>query len=209
MKFNIDTYIKAGKESSMDVWYPKTKSLNIPQLITEKVITDDYWNFVNMIDNGIPDNTMNLLTKAADRIKYPLFMRTDQTSGKHDFSRTCYIKSKKDFETHLPALIEDNVMKDLFFQSIYLREFITLDWKFKAFYEMPVAPERRYFISTNGVVCHHPYWIEDALRFGPGTEQYESTNWRSILSDLNHESPHEIELLTSYATMVHKVLPGN
>ena len=209
MKFDFNEYVKYGRESSMNVWYPTTKNLDIPQPKTELVNIKDGADFFKILHGESDVDMMNAIIESANRLTYPMFMRADQTSGKHQFEDICLIKEVSDFKTHFPALIEDNYMKDLNIRSIYLREFIELDWRFKAFGGMPVASERRYFISDDGVVCHHPYWIEDAIHFNAITEEYQETDWKDALQGLNLESKKEIKLLSTYAEEIHSALPGN
>ena len=88
--------------------------------------------------------------------------------------------------------------------AIVLREFITLDTAFTAFSgKMPIAAERRYFISRGQVLCHHPYWTEDSI-LSPSV-----SNWRTRLKRLNELSPREVAVLSAYAGRVAKIFPDS
>ena len=81
-----------------------------------------------------------------------------------------------------------------------------MDTGFNAFYVgMPVNPERRYFVKDGKVICHHPYWIEDAIH---GSKEELPENWKEILREMNIEEQGEIDLLTSYAEKIGKVMTG-
>jgi hypothetical protein len=86
-------------------------------------------------------------------------------------------------------------------EAIVVREYIPMDSKYTAFHGMPVSPERRYFIDNGKVVCHHAYWIKEAII------EPSATNWKELSDEMNKETPEEIELLTKYAELVGTVLP--
>lgn len=75
-------------------------------------------------------------------------------------------------------------------------------WGFTAFRGLPIGMERRYFVKDGQVLCHHPYWPEDAIR-NPSVD-----NWQDILKDLNTEGEEEIKLLTSYAEKISRAIEG-
>jgi len=104
-------------------------------------------------------------------------------------------------------IVEFNICADVFggldFTSFVFREYIEMESGFKAFLgELPINKERRYFIKNGKVLCHHPYWIEDSI------SRPSIKNWKTVLEKLNEETEDEIELLTSYAEKVAKVLDG-
>jgi len=195
-------------KDSMLYWYPKIKHLNIPMPKTEilKIPHEAFRKWVYTGHNKHIKPYIPRIYTTAQRIGYPLFLRTDHASGKHDWKNSCYVPSEKVLIRHLRAVIEFNELADILglpYKAIIFREFLDLDWKFKAFWgEMPVAKERRYFIKDGKVLCHHPYWIEDAI-LRPTVQ-----NWKDILKVLNYESKEEIKILSSYAKMVSEVLDG-
>ena len=71
---------------------------------------------------------------------------------------------------------------------------------------MPVNPERRYFIRDGKVLCHHAYWIQEAIEasYKPPSEK----QWREISEILNFEGKNEAQLLSNYALQVAKVIDG-
>ena len=82
-----------------------------------------------------------------------------------------------------------------------------MDSKFTAFYgEMPVNPERRYFIKDGKIQCHHPYWIEEAIEKGTDSKKLPN-NWKKVLKEINTETKEEIKLLSKYTNQIAKVFP--
>ena len=197
-------------KNSMLYWYPKIKDLPIPMpkteffIIPKKYFPDIYWS-EKKVWKMLKDNEKEI-KKIARKIGYPLFLRTDQASGKHDWKRTCYVEKEEDLLQHAMNVIEFNMMADIVgtlpYKALVFREFIEMDSKFVAFYgDLPINPERRYFIKDGKVVEHFPYWIEDAIERGSFKEKLPK-NWRSILREINRETEEEVKLLTRYAQMV-------
>lgn len=155
----------------------------------------------------IPEKSIAKMLEVAGHFNYPLFLRTDFNSGKHDFRRTCYVKSEKDVISHAVALFEDTIMKDIYLSAYVFREFIPLFSPFKAFNELPISKERRYFVDEGKVLCHHHYWVEDAISFTLGKEPRD--NWKLKLQELNTESPEEIEVLSKMATTFAEKVEGS
>lgn len=194
-------------KTSMLYWYPPTKKLDIPQPKTEIALQKDVKDWFKILDTELDDEDKASLERKADYIGYPLFLRTDHSSAKHDFQDTCFIAGKSTLYRNLHNLFEVNYCHDLYPEAVILREYITLDWSFKAFACMPVAPERRYFISDGKVICHHPYWVEDAIQFY--CENYVPPyDWKDKLQNMNTESKIETTLLKGYAEKIASVLDG-
>jgi len=191
-------------ESSMLLWYPKIKDLDIPQPKTEMLELEGLAGW------GYPEERLGRdypkIKSVARKIGYPLFVRTDLASGKHDWERSCYVADETRLGANIRGVLEFNYCADvvgLQCRALVFREFIKMASAFTAFWgKMPVNPERRYFIKDGGILCHHHYWIEDAIR-NPSIE-----NWKPVLKKLNTETPEEVSLLTSHAEKVGKVLKG-
>lgn len=192
--------LPSSEKNSMLYWFPKIKDLGIPYPKSEIVpfpVGNDYWKF---LDESLPQKLYQDSVKACRKIGYPVFMRTDQLSGKHDWNDTCYVEAESVLEFHIHQLFENSAMAGILgrpINALVFREFVALESKFKAFHGMPVARERRYFINDGIVVCHHPYWIEDAIRFRTGTRKPKK--WKQQLKELNMETEDEIKILTKYA----------
>ena len=110
--------------NSLLYWYPKVKDL-VP---TPKTVWLEVGCTVEWLDSGVPKVVIEKLKELAKEIGYPLFMRTDEASGKHDYVNTCYVESEDKLPRNLYRLIEENFMHDLWPKAIVLREFIELDW---------------------------------------------------------------------------------
>lgn len=198
-------------ESSLLYWWPRIQHLKISMPRTE-ILPVSREPFLKAIDppHTAAEKYYQAIKETARKIGYPLFLRTDLVSGKHDWKNSCYVEREEDLISHVFSVIEFNETADILgldWKALVFREFIELDWKFKAFWgEMPVARARRYFIKDGQVLCHHSYWIEDAIAqsgFKP-----KEPDWRDLLKQLNFQTKKEVKLLSEYATEVASVLSG-
>lgn len=215
---NMDEDLRKHRElqlqSSMLTWFPKIKDLDIPQPETEIVdlSEDDHANMFNLLDDSpIKQGLIASFHRAADVIHYPLFMRTDQGSGKHRWNNTCFVEDEKDLMKNLKNLIRWHFDVDVIglpYSAVIFREYVAMDFKFKAFNGMPIAPERRYFIRDGEIEEHVPYWPEAAIEFWNETQDDSKKPWKDLLQDMNKQSPEEINLLSRYAKMVGDMFQG-
>lgn len=208
--------ISTPDPNSMLVWWPLVKDLAVP--MPKTIIVPGRYDELSAVLDGqmFPVRFAADLRAAADQIGFPLFMRTDLSSGKHQYRDTCYVNDLSLILVNLVNLIEANALADVMglpFEAIVLREFIPLASRFAAFADaLPIAPERRYFVRDGHVVCHHAYWPEQAIAQAcgcggdpcPALPRY----WRETLAELNAESGQEVSLLSDHACLIGNALPG-
>jgi hypothetical protein len=181
--------------SSLAYWFPLVSNLGIP--VPKTVVVPSVW------EELLSPEFIAKLDAEAQKLGYPVFMRTDLSSGKHDWKNTCFVSDPTVLGSNLVFLDEYNRIGKFGYTSIVLREFLQLETRFVSFPgDMPINKERRYFIRDGRVVCHHPYWPQEA--FYENTLFIHGTN----LDLLNHEDNHEVTLLTGYAEKVAAVLSG-
>ena len=205
---------KTEDENSLLYWLPKIKKLGIPVPRTEILklpfTLGDWYKWCDGEDIGMAKYVPEIKKKAL-LIGYPLFLRTDHLSGKHRWKDTCYVKKEEVLMNRVSRLVEESLTADIIgvpIHALVFREFIEMDSRFTAFYgEMPVNPERRYFIRNGQVLCRHPYWIDEAVEKGTPKGMLPD-NWRELAKEMNKETEEEIELLTSYAEKVASILDG-
>ena len=198
-----------NKTSSMKYWYPLVAKLAIPQPKTELVDIGSEM-LISILDQEMTkdeyDKIVSGIKDAISRVGgCPAFMRTDLMSSKHSWKDTCFLSDEDDVGSHFYRLVEENFAGFTRERpsGIYVREFIPLFSTFTAFWgDLPVSKERRYFVRDGGVVCHHPYWPQEAIR-KPSIE-----NWEEALEVLNKEDAREVDLLTDYSSLVSENVNG-
>jgi hypothetical protein len=210
---------KVFTKTSMLYWYQKIQLLNIPQPKTEIVMVG-WKQMIGLMDGKkFDEKTMKAIGIATSKIGYPMFLRTDVASHKHDWKHSSYVASGKELSQHVFNTVDFNLMEDLSPVALVFREILPLKSTFKAFAgELPIAVERRYFVEGDKVLCHHEYWIEDAIAdwydsddFRPFQVLHQKItpdNWRELLKEINHEYSSEINLLSDYAARIGKTLGG-
>ena len=99
MKKVLDTMTQKLIEdkNSMFYWYPLIKDLDIPQPKTEmyKFNKEEFKTLQR--EEGIPTTLYDNCISFAEKIGFPLFMRTDNNSCKHGWVKTCHVESKESF----------------------------------------------------------------------------------------------------------------
>jgi len=207
--------MNGANNNSFYYWYPFVKDLSIPQPKTVLVPfpEDEVKKYLNPEYDVYIGKSVELAKKAIKELgdKYPVFIRTDQSSGKHQWDETCFVESEAKLEKCLCEIMLFNHLADMMglpFTGFVVREYIEMDSLYRAFGNMPVNSERRYFIKDGKVACHHPYWFEGAI----GDCSYHKSplpdNWKELSARMNIESDTEIELLSEYANKIAQALEG-
>lgn len=197
-------------KDSLLYWYPKIQDLKIPQPKTVIVpISKEEKKSVD--EERIPKSlTAKVQTTIQDNFTLPVFIRTDLASGKHEWKKSCYYDGSTELWENLSHIITFNLCADIFglpFSAIVLREFIPMQTGFTAFYgEMPVNPERRYFINNGRIQCHHAYWIKEAI--ADSYKEPSLKNWEEHCDEMNRETEDELRLLDWHSHKVAQELYG-
>lgn len=197
-------------KNSLLIWYPKVENLPIPKPETKIILLTDK-ELKLLYGEELPQSVLKKVGKTIkEYFTLPVFIRTDLASGKHGWKDTCYYDGSKELSTNLHGILTHNLCADIMglsFSAFIVREFIPMDSRFKAFYgNMPINPERRYFVKDGEVICHHPYWIKEAISHG--RDWGLPTNWKEILKEINLEGEKEIKRLSSYARKVSRQIEG-
>lgn len=202
--------------NSLLYWFPKIQDLGIPFPRTEHVLLTDeekkeyYSGEGDFFNLKRVSKEIKVLIESS--FSLPVFMRTDEYSGKHFWKKTCYLDNLDNLNKNLAEIVLGSRFADFLgglpIEAMVVREFIPMDSKFTAFIgDMPVSAERRYFVEGGEVICHHPYWIEKAVEQGAGDGRLP-LDWKELSKKMNFESEGEIELLRGYAERVSKSVEG-
>ena len=172
----------------MSYWLPRLEAadLPVPRTILVPMPRWAYADMFNVFDGkpleGPANAFLRELGAAATEIGYPAFLRTGMTSGKHSWSRTCYLTDPARLLEHVANLVEFSECVSFVGLSCEwwaVRELLpTMPRAVCPRYEgMPVCREFRCFVADGEVRCMHPYWPAEALEWG-GVEDPEAVATR-------------------------------
>ena len=198
-------------------WYPilvKSGFTKTPE--TEIVTTDfDYMPILKVLygedkfkNYPALKELIEKIQQAGDRFGWPCFLRTGQTSAKHEWKDTCLIEKRDKIyiRRHIINIIEFSEIAGgivgLDCSVWVVRKMLQTEPIFHAFHGMPITKERRYFIRNGEAECHHPYWPEDAFQGDDFTEDR-----KTLLQEMNKESENEIDNLLDLSEIVGKIFP--
>jgi len=218
----------SDSRNSAMYWLPKIEQLGsipIPKTVIVPLDVNDTFLWISNPDTAKEIYHNAIESAMAEIGTFPLFLKTDEMAGKHDWKDTCFIPDAESVYLHIHNLICVSEEVDLPVRSLLFREFLQLDSPFSFFHgQMPVAKERRYFIEQGKVICHHAYWHHSAFEKVFVTDDESTKFLRTFkidqplafptehrqqildtLADLNTETEEEIDLLTGYATDIAQV----
>jgi hypothetical protein len=146
------------------------------------------------------------INQAAIAFGYPCFLRTDYSSAKHSWSKSCFLASATQIKESIQSIAEYSIMADLMGLPIdrwVVRELLPTKPVFHAFRDMPIVREFRVFVRDSVIEHWQPYWPLHALE-----GQTEEPNWRELASQLNSITPEERAKVEGLALRVSAAVPG-
>lgn len=187
--------------NNLSFWFPIIEDI-VPVPKTKFIHTDV--NLMSIFDDTEPkgiDLLINDIKSMADRIGYPVFLRSGFTSGKHDWDETCYVKSPEDIKGCVYSIVNYSETHAMFGElptyTWVVREMLLTDPVFYAFKGMPITKEFRYFIR-DGIIEHtQPYWDPKAFENDSQHPNTLPSDWRAQLasiSEIGDDSEHLVDL---------------
>jgi len=181
---------KGPDPNSALIWFPPIQAAGLPVPRT-MFVEYEPMSLWPICDGQEPraDFPIEKLKQTAALMGYPLFVRTDLASAKHDGPKSYRANSEADLLRCLGRTFEDNACKDIvdFTRCWMLREFLTIGHSFTAFGGLPIGREWRFFADQDGLKCHHFYWPEGAFE-----KLYNAPEgWREKLAALSVEPDAE------------------
>lgn len=171
--------------TALSFWFPLIEAAGVPVPKTKiiEMSADAQKAAWEVFDGNDPGEAVDPffaeIAAAAGEMGYPCFLRTDHTSGKHNWKDTCFLPSADQIRPHVWSIIEYSEMAGfpgLPWRTWAVREFLpTMPYgKCPGFGDMPVCKEFRFFVDDGAVRCFHPYWPAGALEQG-GAESVDFT----------------------------------
>ena len=196
--------------NSMFYWWPIVKDLDVS--MPKTILIRHEGAFKGKLSyspiDGNPDqyflDMFEGVKKAAKEIGYPVFIRSDELSNKHDWKDSCYVETEDQLYSHICNILEFTAMAfGLSFYGVAVREFLALNWRFTSHWgKMPVAREFRMFVRDGELECWHPYWPPSAI-LEPSIE-----NWYAVLKEMQTLADGELAYLKDMAETVGKAVEG-
>jgi len=197
------------KKNCITYWLPKL--LKVKTLVPDTLVIDMNKvdkNFVpairkifwmgesNKKDRIALTKFRQVLETMGKKIGYPFFLRTGQTSYKHEWFLTCFVQKQAILMKHAQNIAEYSIMADfkkgLPINVWVARKIIETNPAFEAFNgQMPITKEMRYFFKNHKIVCSHPYWPEHALE----GQVHKDKNWKLKLEAMNKLSKEDKKTL--------------
>ena len=162
----------------LSYWFPRLKDAGLPVPHTGIVMAEV--SLLPMLDGVLTppmDQFLRILKCGAEcmakRYGWPVFLRTGQGSGKHQWSETCCLNYAENMRQHVRNLVEWSETVDILGLPCdvwAVREMLPVDplATLGLYHGMPLVQEYRGFVKDGKTICVHPYWPEGALRAGFG-----------------------------------------
>lgn len=194
---------KGPDPNSALIWFPAIEAAGLP--VPRTMFVDYEPSSLWPICDGqepLADFPLATLKETAAQMGYPLFVRTDLSSAKHDGPKSYRADSEADLLRCIGRTFEDNAMKDIASSTRcwMFRELLNISYSFTGFGGLPIGKEWRFFADQDGVKCHHFYWPEQAFERGFGVPD----DWRERLAVLSVEP--DDDTLATLSAMVLKAV---
>lgn len=164
-------------ENCLSYWFPKILAAGLPVPRTDivtasKAVQEDLFRVFDCKETtGIAEPFLNQLKASAIAMGLPCFLRSGHTSGKHDWTTTCYVQDPDCMQAHVLLIIqygECSSLVGLPWDVWAVREYLPVRplAVCKFYRKMPICREYRFFVTDGKVACHHPYWPVHAIAIG-------------------------------------------
>jgi hypothetical protein len=151
------------------------------------------------------------LKPAVESIGVPCFLRTGQTSNKHNWKRTCYLDTveRPQLLGHVLNIIEFSEICDMIgipWNVWAIRELLPTRHLFRctAYGDMPAVREFRFFVSDGEVRYNQPYWPKEAIEDG----KPDCADWEALYPELIEWTDRESQAVHELATKAAAAVTG-
>ena len=197
--------------NSLAFWFPPLLAAGLPVPRTHLAMTVPD-NLMLLLDGETPDGFAAFIEEmvaAGERVGWPCFIRSGETSGKHGWEQTCFVSGPEAMAPHIAAIVEFSALADLWGLPVdvwAVREMLDTAPLFHcaAYGNMPVVREFRFFIRDDTVEHVQPYWPSAAVAEGRPT----ASDWRPLLAAASHLSAPERAGLEVLARSAVRALGG-
>lgn len=189
----------------LSFWFPvlRDAGVAVPQTEIFALSPKDGWDMMRVLDGGTSASfalAVAFIERCAAKLELPMFLRTGQGSGKHEWDRCCNVTGEFSVDRHVAALVEWSHSVDMMGlpHNVWVcREMLPTNPLFRCtrYGNMPVVREWRFFIRAGLIECWHPYWPVIALEQGAP----DDAGWRAQIAHLSAPPPNEAHALAARA----------
>lgn len=136
-------------------------NLSVPET---RFVEFELMKAVPLLEGQDPAGPTDEIEEHANKLGWPVFIRTDLTSAKKDGIKSVRATSNNDILRCVASATRSSVLAQLRPSHLLVREWIDIESEFTAFEGLPVGVEFRIFASPSETRCVHYYWPEESLR---------------------------------------------
>lgn len=206
-------------KTRLSYWFPLIEAAGLPVPKT-RIIHLENDDLVRAFDGEEPTCLPGLIAQIRDAAAEvggaPFFLRTDFTSGKHDWEQTCFVDDVEKVGSHVIELAEYSHLVDLMglpTDTWVVREMLNTRPLFTAFHgSMPITREFRFFVRDGAIDHVQAYWPAAAFK-----DQRIATHdgtpwcgmpWRQRLAAASKISGRERAELSRMTKAANAAVPG-
>lgn len=206
-------WVTTGDRTCLSHWFPLIEAAGVPVPRTRILRIDDSYHLGPLMNGpdakvtweGYPE-FLATLRGFGGEMGWPCFLRTGQTSGKHSWSRCCFLPSPDVIESHISELVCFSEIVGLLWDVWVVREMLPTNPAFRCFrYSgFPVVREFRVFVEGPRVLYVSPYWPVKALREGEPSD----SEWIEKLSLVRDATDDEMGVVRDLASRCGAAIGG-
>lgn len=177
--------LELRNQACLSNWFPKIEAAGLPVPKTHIIRTSV--SLLSMLDDGCEvvgfESLITQIQAMVRDVGPPAFLRTGQTSGKHEWDRCCYLSSanRETIQKHVLSLVEYSEMVDFLGLPTdvwVVREYLPVKPIFRClrYGNFPVVPEWRVVVNGGKFLYTQPYWPDGALEEG----QPDDPDWKQV-----------------------------
>jgi hypothetical protein len=177
-------------KTCLSYWFPLLAEAGIP--VPETIIVKTNVNLMALFDGLIPEGYQEFITELRGAVDHMMqgspgavFLRTGQTSGKHEWERTCYLTDATKLEAHVSAITEFSAIADFFGLRTdvwAVREMLPVNRLAicERYSGMPFVREYRFFVDGPKIEAVFPYWPKESLKQGKPGDPNWADRWQEV-----------------------------
>lgn len=204
---SVEGKVELSKDKTcLSYWFPilEAAGLPVPRTILVEMPSEAFRDVFRVFDGEdmteVSQPFFDDLRRATDAMGYPCFLRTGQTSAKHNWLSTCFLPDAKSLEQHVVNIIEFSECAALVGLACNVwaaREMLpTIPLGLAPRYgDMPLCRELRFFVADGKVKCWHPYWPLKSLEQG----RADVSLYDALSSSSDYDSAFELAHRTAKA----------